>query len=271
MNIPPPLAALPMFFCRFFSPFALVLLSAFAQVLLANEKPEDFTILAREDHDTAAFTQGFALDENWFYESSGHYGRSFLLRYEKDGSNSGRIRLDLPRDIFAEGLEVVGERLFLLSWRAGRGWVYDKNSFTLESEFRYHGEGWGLTYDGEQLVMSDGSDMLRFYDEDFQLLGSIAVRHEGRPLRNLNELEYHDGMIWANQWHSNFIYAIDPASGEVKRRVDLSELQEASASPSPESVANGIAYDAGHDAFWITGKYWKHRYLLRFTPDSATP
>jgi glutamine cyclotransferase len=221
-----------------------------------------YEVLAREDHDREVFTQGFALDGDHFYESSGHYGRSFLLRYPRSGGDNQRLAL--PRNIFAEGIEVVGDRLYLLSWKAGKGWALDKDSFQLEKEFRYEGEGWGLTHDGERLILSDGTDRLRFYDENFQWLGDRRIHLNGESLRWLNELEYQGGLVWANQWHSDTIYAIDPESGAVMATVDLAALRPEAADRSRESVLNGIAWDEERKAFWITGKYWRYRYLVKF-------
>lgn len=238
-------------------------LALFAGATAASAAEQlSYEVLAREDHDREVFTQGFVLDGNAFYESSGHYGRSFLLRYPKSGG--GNQRLALPRDIFAEGIEIVGDRLYLLSWKSGKAWALDKNSFQVEREFRYQGEGWGLTHDGERLILSDGSDRLRFYDEDFQPLGTRRVHLNGEALRWLNELEYQGGLVWANQWYSDTIYGIDPDSGAVVATVDLASLRPEAADRSRESVLNGIAYDEERDAFWITGKYWRYRYLVRF-------
>lgn len=240
------------------------LLAATAPVLAAVEY--QYTVLERERHDPEVFTQGFLIHDGWFYESSGQYGRSFLLRYPLDGKSDKKPeRLALPRDIFAEGLAIAGNKLVLLSWKAGRAWVLDSRDFRLLKELHYSGEGWGLTHNGEHFILSDGTDLLRFYDDDFRLVDTLKVRLDGKAVKQLNELEYHDGLIWANQWMTDTIYAIDAASGEVKATVDLGDLQNRSATRSGESVLNGIAYDKERDAFWITGKYWRHRYLLKFS------
>lgn len=250
---------------------ALLLAFCLLSVLPVSAAVEyQYTILERESHDPEVFTQGFLLHEGWFYESSGHYGRSFLLRYPLDGESGSRPkRIALPRDVFGEGIAMAGDRLFLLSWKAGKAWALDKDSLQVLREFRYGGEGWGLTHNGDRFILSDGSDLLRFYDEDFQLVDTLKVRLDGKAVKRLNELEYHDGLIWANQWMANTIYAIDAESGDVEATVDLSALQRRSAARSGESVLNGIAYDKERDAFWITGKYWRHRYLLRFSEPTA--
>lgn len=228
-----------------------------------------YTVLAREAHDREVFTQGFVLDDGHFYESSGHYGRSFLLRYPAEDDNGRKARLSLPRNVFAEGIEVVGDRLYLLSWREGKAWALDKHSLKVKSEYSYSGEGWGLAHDGKRLIMTDGTDSLRFYSEEFEALGSRKVRLDDEPVQRLNELEYQGGLIWANQWHSDTIYVIDPESGVVRATVDLPALRREAGINSGESVLNGIAYDEARDAFWITGKYWRYRYLLKFhRPDA---
>jgi glutaminyl-peptide cyclotransferase len=246
------------------STLCLSLLSHLAPAAVAYH----YTILEKADHNPDVFTQGFVLDQDWFYESSGHYGRSFLLRYPKSGKNpDAEKRLALPPHRFAEGITIVGKHLYLLSWKAGTAQVFDKHTFQLLDEYRYDGEGWGLTHDGQRLILSDGTDVLRFYSNNFALLGTRKVRLNGKPLKQLNELEYQGGMIWANRWQSNTLYAINARSGTVEAVVDLSKLHAESAPPSSDSVLNGIAYDKERDAFWITGKYWRHRYLLRFVPD----
>jgi glutamine cyclotransferase len=248
--------------------FALFVIASWA----AGAEQLDYTVLAREAHDPGIFTQGFVLDRDVFYESSGHYGRSFLLRYPKqDDTGETKKRLALPRNVFAEGIEVVGDHLYLLSWREGKAWALDKHSLEVRDEYRYRGEGWGLTHDGERLIMSDGTDSLRFYSETFQALGSRRVHLKGEPVRNLNELEYQGGLVWANQWRSDTIYAIDPESGAVRATVDLPALRREAGIASGESVLNGIAYDQTRNAFWVTGKYWRYRYLLRFErPETPT-
>lgn len=225
-----------------------------------------YTILERRHHDPDIFTQGYIVEGDNVYESSGLYRRSFILRYSKsaDAEAGPGQRLDLPPNIFAEGLTLFNNRLYLLSWREGQAWAFDKDSFDVLDTYHYSGEGWGLTHDGDLLVMSDGSDTLRFYNGEFELQGSLQVRFNGKALNKLNELEYHDGLVWANRWHDSRIFAINRHSGSVEAFADLSALQREAAGASRESVANGIAYDANEDAFWVTGKNWRYQYLLRF-------
>lgn len=257
---------------RLFASFVLcllpILISCSAQSTEAVEY--DYTILERRNHNPEIFTQGYIVEGNNFYESSGLYRRSFILRYSKsddEGAEPAK-RLDLPPNIFAEGLTLFNDRLYLLSWKEGQAWAFDKNSFEILDTYRYSGEGWGLTHDGELLIMSDGTATLRFYNEDFDLQGSQQVRFNGKALTQLNELEYHDGIVWANRWYDTRIFAINRHNGEVEAFVDLAALHREAAGASRESVVNGIAYDADADAFWVTGKYWRYQYLLRFTDKS---
>lgn len=254
--------AVPRLFAASLALLALLSLSAYS----SEAEEYGYTILARKDHDPQIFTQGYIVDGDNFYESSGLYGRSFIVRYSKSKQEGAMPtkRLDVPRNIFAEGLTLFDDRLYLLSWKAGRAWTFDKTSLHLLDSYRYDGEGWGLTHDGELLIMSDGTDTLRFYNGDFELQSSLKVQFNGEPLNKLNELEYHAGTVWANRWYDKRIFAIDRYSGDVEGYVDVSELHREAAGSSRESVVNGIAYDAEEDAFWVAGKNWRYQYLLRF-------
>ncbi|MGQ9427538.1 glutaminyl-peptide cyclotransferase [Gilvimarinus sp. F26214L] len=243
-------------------PIVLLSVGALAQDMKVKEY--GYQTLDREPHDAQIFTQGFTIDEDYFFESSGHYGRSFLVRYSRSGEH--RQKQDIPRDIFAEGITVLDDRLYLLSWKAGKAWALSKHTLEVEDEYRYSGEGWGLTHNGTHLILSDGSDLLRYYDTEFKLQKTLPVRVGDKPLPRLNELEYHEGVIWANVWYDDRIYSIDASSGRVRGFVDLQPLREEAALRSSESVVNGIAYDPVHDGFWVTGKYWRYRYLIRLNP-----
>jgi len=222
-----------------------------------------YQVIERVDHDVEVFTQGFVFDHGWFYQSSGLYKKSFLRRYPADQSQAAQ-NLAVPPSVFAEGLTLLGDDLFLISWHAGTAWRFDAPSLNLEKTFRYSGDGWGLTDDEQNLIMSDGSDQLRIISaEDFSTLKTLSVRKSGAAVRDLNELEYAEGLIWANQWRTNNIYGIDANSGEVKIQIDISELQMEAKTNHIDSVANGIAYDEQRQLFWLTGKYWRYRYLIK--------
>lgn len=222
-----------------------------------------YRIVAEHPHDPAHFTQGLAVVEGHLFESTGRYGESAV--YEKE-LRSGRVlrAVRLPESAFGEGLARAGAEIMVLTWREGTAFVYDLG-LSPRRRLQYGGEGWGLSHwpttSGERLVMSDGSDVLRVLRPfDFSEAGRIAVRENGTPLRDLNELEFVDGLLYANVWKQDRIVVIDPATGEVKRSLDLSGLRGRFAPPpgwqAHEDVLNGIAYDAASRNFFVTGKRW---------------
>ena len=213
-------------------------------------------------HDPDAFLQGLVWYDGGFFESTGRYGRSTIRRVEWP---SGRVlrRVDLPPDVFGEGLARVGNRLIQLTWRSGRAFVYDVPSLRLLWEFRYKGEGWGLTYDGTSLILSDGTNVLTYLEpERFTPTRKLAVTWNGQPLQRLNELEYIDGMVWANVWYTDFVVQINPESGRVTSYLDLSGLWR-SESRSEEAVLNGIAHDPATGRLWASGKLWPLLFEIR--------
>lgn len=220
-------------------------------------------ITASRPHDPGAFTQGLVYADGVLYESVGLYGESALRRVDPaTGAVLAERRLD--KNLFGEGLAVVGDRLVQLTWKAGRGFVYDRETFERVGEFRYHGEGWGLTYDGERLILSDGSDVLRFLDpDDYRETGRLAVRDRGRPVTSLNELEYIAGEIWANLWRSDLIARIDPHSGEVTGVVDARSLRDEIPIVYRLDVLNGIAHDPATGRIFLTGKRWPRVFEIR--------
>lgn len=235
--------------------------------LHAEPEPYRYEVIARADHDPTRSTQGFAVDGDWFYESSGLYGKSYLTRYHRKDPGQSQ-RANLPDNLFAEGLTLMGERLFLLSWREGIVGVYDKKTLRLRQSIPYQAEAWGLAYDGRHLIVSNGKDQLRFVSAmDFSVVKTVSVHSDGIPFDKLNELEYAQGLVWANQLRSTHILGIDPDSGEVKALVDIAALQkEATAGEKFKNVANGIAWDETHQGFWVTGKFWRYSFLLRWMP-----
>lgn len=217
-------------------------------------------------HDPQAFTQGLVWHDGGFYESTGGYGRSTLRRVEFP---SGRVlrRIDLPRELFGEGLAMVRDRLVQLTWREGRGLIYDRQSFRLVREFRYATEGWGLTWDGTHLVMSDGSDVLTFLDpERLAPIRRLPVTWDGHPVRNLNELEAVEGEIWANVWYRDVVVRIDPRSGQVSSYLDLGGLLAPGERPGRDAVLNGIAYDPAGRRVFVVGKLWPRLFEIRVRP-----
>lgn len=207
-------------------------------------------------HDPKAFTQGLIFHDGALLESTGIEGQSTLRRVELE---SGRVLqvTRSPAAYFAEGMTLLGDKIYQLNWKGGRGFVYDAKTLERTGEFTYEGEGWGLTHDGESLILSDGSDTIRFLDpKTSQVRRTIKVTRGGRPLDKLNELELVKGEIYANIWQTDNVARIDPRDGTVKGWIDLSGLLESGDVRNDEAVLNGIAYDATNDRLFVTGKLW---------------
>jgi len=207
-------------------------------------------------HDPGAFTQGLVFDGGLLYEGTGLYGASSLREVELE---TGRVirSIALPDDLFGEGIAVLGDKIVQLTWHSNLGLVYDRQTFEVLGEFTYPTEGWGLAYDGEQLVMSDGTSTLHFLDpETFEEVRRTEV-HEGATLiGRLNELEFVDGLLLANAWATDFIVMIDPGTGEVAGWIDLAGLLDQVPLEEPVGVLNGIAYDRASGRLFVTGKLW---------------
>jgi glutamine cyclotransferase len=221
-----------------------------------------FKVVAVYPHDPNAFTQGLAVAGGQLYEGTGLYGQSTIRKVDLA---TGRVEKQRPinAQYFGEGIAILGDRLYELTWQNGLGIVYDLATFTQQRTFQYTGEGWGLTQDGKQLILSDGSSKLRFIDpQTFAVAREIDVRDHGQPVTKLNELEYIDGEIWSNVWYDDRIARISPASGEVLGWVDLAALYPKSARGS-EAVLNGIAYDAAAKRLFVTGKNWPQLYEIQ--------
>jgi glutamine cyclotransferase len=223
----------------------------------------DYEVVKSYPHDPDAFLQGLVWHEGGFYESTGQYGKSTLRRVEFP---SGRVlkSISLAPDLFGEGLALADKRLVQLTWKSRRGFVYDRDSFVLLREFAFDTEGWGITYDGKQLIMSDGSDILTFLDADsFAPVRKLPVTMDGRPVENLNELEFIEGEIWSNVWLTDRILQIDPKSGRVTSFVDLKGIIPADMRTGSEDVLNGIAYDAQQKRIFVSGKLWPRIFEIR--------
>ena len=244
---------------------AAVAVAAWAQ-LGARRAPEvaGFEVVAAYPHDPAAFTQGLAIEAGRLYEGTGQYGASTVRLVDLASGRPQKQRALGPR-YFGEGIAILGGLLYQLTWQNGVVVVYDVETFEVERTMQYDGEGWGLTHDGRQLIMSDGSSILRFRDPaTFSVTREIEVRSDGVPLTRLNELEYVDGEIWANIWYDDRIARVSPADGDVLGFIDLSTLYPRSARGS-EAVLNGIAYDAAAGRLFVTGKNWPQLYEIEVT------
>jgi glutamine cyclotransferase len=214
-------------------------------------------------HDPAAYTQGLVFHNGLLYESTGKQGFSSLRMVDLQ---TGKVirKIDLPQKYFAEGITVLGRKIFQLTWLHQKGFIYDKDTLRLTGEFRYEGEGWGLTDDGRLLIMSDGTNTLRFLNPGtFQIERTLKVLEDGRPVTNLNELEYIKGEIYANIWQSDKIVRIDPETGRVKGWINLAGLVPVDSHGQKEAVLNGIAYDKAGDRLFVTGKLWPKLFEIR--------
>ena len=225
-------------------------------------------IISSYPHDKTAFTEGLEWHTGHLYESTGIKGKSTLKKVDlPTGKPLKTIRIDTP--FFTEGLTIFRGKVYQLTWKSQRCLVYDADSLKKTGEFTYEGEGWGLTHDAEHLIMSDGSHRLRFIDpESFKTVRVLEVRMDGTIVGNLNELEFIEGMIYANVYITNSIVRIDPSSGNVTGLIDLTPLYEKMSplSLSGINMPNGIAYDPETRAIYVTGKFWPKLFRVKIVP-----
>lgn len=217
---------------------------------------DTYRVVHTYPHDPHAFTQGLVFVDGHLYESTGRKGQSSLRMIDLE---TGRVLQDQPVDskYFAEGLTDWDSTLVQLTWETHLGFVYDRFSFRLLRTFSYSGEGWGLTHDRKSLILSDGTPNLRFLDPStFKQVRRITVKDRGKSITDINELEFIDGQVWANIWHSDRIARISPRTGKVLGWVDLTGLLPAGDRSDPEAVLNGIAWDSNHRRLFVTGKLW---------------
>lgn len=214
-------------------------------------------------HDTGAFTQGLIFVDGKLYEGTGQEGRSSLREVELQ---SGRVvkKVDVPVPFFGEGITLLNGKIYQLTWQHQIGFIYNAQTLQKTGEFPYTGEGWGITNDGHSLIISDGSNRLKFLDPDsFRLTKTIAVADGGTRVNQLNELEYVNGEIYANIWHDQRIVTIDPQNGRVTGWIDLSGLLQPGAVTDEEAVLNGIAYDQASGRLFVTGKLWPQLFEIK--------
>jgi glutaminyl-peptide cyclotransferase len=225
-----------------------------------------FRIVHAYPHDPGAFTEGLFYQGGFLYESTGLEGRSSIRKVRLETGAVVQKR-DTPSRYFGEGIVAWKGRLVELTWRSGIGFVYDLATFTPLTTFRYPGEGWALTHDASRLIMSDGTPNIRFLDpRTFKEIGHITVTADGALVINVNELEWVKGQIFANIWMTDKIARIDPKSGKVVGWIDLGPLASRVGANGSDDVLNGIAYDAGHDRLFVTGKLWPRLFEIRLTP-----
>ena len=214
-------------------------------------------------HDSNAFTQGLILVDGKLLESTGQEGSSSLRSVELE---TGKVlkKVDVPPPYFAEGIAMLNGKVYQLTWQHSVGFIYDLQTLERAGQFDYQGEGWGLTTDGQSLIISDGSNKLKFLDPaSFRVTKTISVVDGAQPVNQLNELEFVKGEIYANVWHSDRVAVIDPQTGRVKAWIDLTGLMPEGELLDEEAVLNGIAYDQANDKFYVTGKLWPRLFEIK--------
>ena len=230
----------------------------------APQHADGYEVVHVYPHDPKAFTQGLIYVDGHLYESTGLNGRSTVRMVDLA---TGRVlqKYDLPAEYFGEGITEWGSNLIQLTWKAHKGFVYDRFSFSLLRTFEYKGEGWGLTHDATQLIMSDGTPYLRFLDpKTFRETRRVQVTDDkGHAIESLNELEYIHGEIYANIWETDKIARISPRTGKVLGWLDLSGIIDKRELQDPGAVLNGIAYDASGDRMFVTGKLWPKLFEIK--------
>ncbi len=212
-------------------------------------------------HDPGAFTQGLAIDGEHLLEGTGQYGGSSLRRVDLE---SGKVLQSVPlhRQYFGEGVTVLADRIYQLTWKERTCIVYNKDSLQPLGVLNYSNQGWGLADDGKELYLSDGTSTIRVLDPNFKLLRRIRVKDGRRGVSKINELEYVNGFLLANVWYEDRIAKIDPQSGQIVAWIDCSGIYPASSRPSREHVLNGIAYDEATEKLYVTGKNWPRLYQI---------
>ena len=257
-----PLLGIAGFIC-----FFLLIFSACSTTENKENSPNrtTFKVLNSFPHDPEAFTQGFLHRDGFLYESTGLYGKSSVRR-TNPATGKVLVKVSLSREFFGEGLTIIGDNIYQITWRSRQGFIYDKETLGRKGSFIYSTEGWGLTDDGTQLIMSDGSEKLYFLSaESFEVTKVLSVDEDGSPVTKLNELEYVNGKIYCNIWRSDDIVVVNSESGKVERRITLGELRKRLSLPDRAGVLNGIAWKSSSDTFFITGKRWSEVFEIGFS------
>ncbi len=222
----------------------------------AAARQETFKVIRQFPHDPDAYTQGLVFREGKFIEGTGIYGRSSLRLVDVETGEVDQL-VPLGWQYFGEGVAVAGNAIIQLTWRQGIAFIYHLDTFERIGSIKYPGEGWGLTHDGTRFIMSNGSSSITYRDTtNFEFQENITVTDDNTPVRNLNELEWINGEIWANQWQTDRIARISPDTGEVLAWIDLEGIFDWQSLGNADAVLNGIAYDAATDRIFVTGKLW---------------
>jgi len=235
---------------------------------LSDQEPEvyDYTLVNEYPHDVEAYTQGLQYVDGWLYEGTGNYGTSSLRKVHLESGKVEKIRHMGP-SLFGEGITVMGERIYQLTYKSQVGFIFDKTTFEeIQKVYYQNKEGWGLTHNGEELIMSDGTNVLYFLDPElFTINRQIEVYNDKGRVESLNELEYINGKIWANRYYTDEIVIIDPETGKVEGRMDLKGILKTGDRKSGTDVLNGIAWDGKGERLFVTGKFWPKLFEIRPT------
>ena len=224
----------------------------------------DYSVKSTMPHDVAAFTQGLVIHQGQLYESTGQEGSSWIGIVDINTGNAER-KAELPAAYFGEGITILNNKVYQLTWKNKTGFIYDLKTFKQTGTFSYSGEGWGITHDGKNLIMSDGTSRLTFLDTvSLKPVRTLEVYDSRGSVPLLNELEYAEGFIYANVWQTNKIARIDPADGKVIGYLDLTILRDQAVGRNPQAdVLNGIAWHENTGSFLVTGKYWPGIYVIK--------
>lgn len=231
---------------------------------ISKTTPLPYTVRRTLEHDINAFTQGLVFYNNKIVESTGG-DNSWIAEYDlSSGAYEKKVVLD--RAYFGEGITVFNDKIYQLTWKSRVGFVYNARTYERIGEFEYDFEGWGITHDNKYLIISDGTDKLHYFDpETLQEVYTRSVKHYSRTASNLNELEFIEGFIYANQWQTNYILKIDTSKHEVVKEIDFGPLAEQAEQINPQAdVLNGIAYNSETKDIAITGKLWPRIYFIKF-------
>ncbi len=225
-----------------------------------------YAVINEYPHDTNAFTQGLVYKEGFLYEVTGLKGESAIRKINLETGEVLQIR-DIEDEYFGEGIAIYEDKLIQLTWKSGKGFVYDLETFNLLDEFKYTTEGWGITSSEDYFIMSDGTSALYFLDpSNYDVVRELEVYGENGTVDNLNELEYINGEIYSNVWMTDTIVIINPENGELTGKIDLSELTDRLDNKNDIDVLNGIAYDVNNDRVFVTGKLWPKIFEIELIP-----
>lgn len=247
-----------------FTVFVIALVAVGCKPGKENSSTIPYTVVKVFPHDKTAYTQGLVIEYGRLFESTGQEGTSWIAEVDiASGKQDKKINLDSI--YFGEGITILGNKLYQLTWKNKTGFVYDVNTFQKQKEFTYEYEGWGITHDGKNLIVSDGTHTIHFLDTaGLNEVRALEVKENTIPVDKLNELEFIDGYLYANRWMTNEVLKIDLATGDVVGRLDLSQLAiEANQSNPTADVLNGIAFEKKSGLLLVTGKWWPFLFALR--------